>query len=27
VRTLIAQADADPIGGRSIEHVGTGQYL
>jgi proteasome-associated ATPase len=27
VRTLIAQTDADPIGGRSIEHVGTGQYL
>jgi proteasome-associated ATPase len=27
VRTLIAQSDADPIGGRSIEHVGTGQYL
>jgi proteasome-associated ATPase len=27
VRTLIAQADADPVGGRSIEHVGTGQYL
>jgi proteasome-associated ATPase len=27
VRTLIAQTDADPVGGRSIEHVGTGQYL
>jgi proteasome-associated ATPase len=27
VRTLIAQSDADPVGGRSIEHVGTGQYL
>ena len=27
VRTLIAQNDADPVGGRSIEHVGTGQYL
>jgi proteasome-associated ATPase len=27
VRTLIAQEDADPVGGRSIEHVGTGQYL
>ena len=27
VRTLIAQTDASPVGGRSIEHVGTGQYL
>jgi proteasome-associated ATPase len=27
VRTLITQSDADPVGGRSIEHVGTGQYL
>ena len=27
VRTLISQADTEPVGGRSIEHVGTGQYL
>jgi proteasome-associated ATPase len=27
VRTLITQTDAEPVGGRSIEHVGTGQYL
>jgi len=27
VRTLISQTDTEPVGGRSIEHVGTGQYL
>ena len=27
IRTLVNQETPDPIGGRSIDHVGTGQYL
>ena len=27
VRTLVSKDDDDPSGGRSLEHVGTGQYL
>ena len=27
VRTLVTADEVDPIGGRSLEHVGTGQYL
>lgn len=27
VRTLVHQHDEDPVGGRSIERIGTGQYL